>query len=354
VTTEGTDDEGIPAVDQRTSLRRVPGADFDEDFAHPTAAMVLHRVLAGAARTFLLNDMGDELLDDTKRCETVGALNLLMHPRPLWAQSATTELDGTGRRATESERIHQSRVALRRIRSNLRTFRLLVDPVWGTSLRAELAWYGSRLGEARDLHNVREMIRATGPTVIDPEQVARLESVVTARMATALTQIGAERGGARRFQLTEQMMVVWDGLALKAKAGGPAVEVLPPMLHRAWQDLRGASRAARNDTTAANLHKLRIRLKNLRYGCETLALIEGGSARKTAKAAEGLQTRLGDVHDALYSIDWLRSLAVARPDLTDPINDLVAAQRRTAAVIRKGWKRDLKEVERRWRRWQRS
>ena len=140
-----------------------PLAYAEDEFPEPTAGMVLHRVLAGAARTFLLNDMGDELVDENKRCETIDALSVLMRPRPLWAQSAAYELDGVQRRSDATERIHQSRVALRRIRSNLRTFRLLLDPAWGTALRAELAWYGNRLGELRDLHIISEIISGTGP-----------------------------------------------------------------------------------------------------------------------------------------------------------------------------------------------
>jgi CHAD domain-containing protein len=352
MTAELAEDEGQTAPEVQTLLRRVPGTDHDEGFPDPSAGIVLHRVLAGAARTFLLNDMGDELRDESKRIGTVDALNIMMRARPLWAQSAAIELDGTQRRTTETERIHQSRVAMRRIRSNLRTFRLLLDPAWGTSLRAELAWYGNCLGQARDLHIIHEAITVRGSEVIEPEHLARLESVVTARMAAALAEIGAERGGARRFQLTEQMMVLWDGPAFKSKAAKPAREVLPPMLHRAWHDLRGASRAARKDPTDANLHKLRIRLKDLRYGCNTVALVEGGPARKTAKAAERLQTKLGDLHDAVYSIEWLHSLAAERPDLTEPIDELVAAQQEAAAAARKGWKGELKQIERRWRKWQ--
>ena len=324
----------------------------NESVAEPTAGMVLHRVLAMSARTFLLNDMGNELADHAGRNETVDALSLRMGTRPLWAQSAVGSLNGTERRQTETEQIHQSRVALRRIRSNLRTFRLVLDPAWGTSLRAELAWYGNRLGQIRDLHIMRDIITVTGPEVIGAGQVARLESELTARTAAALADIAAERGKPRRFQLTEQMMVLWDGPAFKPKASKPAAEVLPPMLKRAWHDLRGAARTARKDPSDIHLHKLRIRLKDLRYGCETVALVEGGPARKTAKAAESLQSKLGDLHDACYAIAWFEVLAGERPDLAGPIDELIAAQRDAAAASRKGWKKDLKEVERRWRGWQ--
>ncbi len=322
-----------------------------ESVAEPTAGMVLHRVLAMSARTFLLNDMGNELVDPAGRNGTVDALSLRMGTRPLWAQSAVESLNGTGRRQTETEQIHQSRVALRRIRSNLRTFRLLLDPAWGTSLRAELAWYGNRLGQIRDLHIMRDIVAVTGTEVIGAGPVAQLESELMARTAAAMADIAAERGKPRRFQLTEQMMVLWDGPAFKPRASKPAVEVLPTMLKRAWHDLRGAARTARKDPSDIHLHKLRIRLKDLRYGCETVALVEGGPARKTAKAAERLQNKLGDLHDACYAIDWFEALAGERPDLAGPIDELIAAQRDAAAASRKGWKKDLKEVERRWRGW---
>ena len=51
---------------------------------------------------------------------------------------------------------------MRRIRSNLRTFRLLLDPTWGTSLRAELAWYGNCLGQASDLHIIQDLVTVKG------------------------------------------------------------------------------------------------------------------------------------------------------------------------------------------------
>jgi len=343
------DGEAGPALQY---LHRVPGVDLDDDFADPSAGMVLHRVLAGSARTFLLNDMGNELVDEAKRSQTVGALNVLMQSRPVWARSAASELDGTQRAVTQTERIHQSRVSMRRIRSNLRTFRLLLDPAWGTSLRAELAWYGNCLGRARDLHILQDLVALKGAGIIDPGAVSQLEAVIADRMAEALASIDAERGGARRFQLTEQMMVLWDGPAFKAKATKPAAEVLPRMLHRAWHDVRGAARTAKKEPSASNLHMLRIRMKDLRYGCNTVALVEGGPARKTARAAERLQVKLGDLHDAVFSIDWLRALATERPDLARPIQALVLVQEDAAAAAHKGWKRDLKDIERRWRRWQ--
>ncbi len=50
---------------------------------------------------------------------------------------------------TDVEGVHQARVATRRLRSDLRTFRRLLDPEWVAALRAELGWLGGRFGVAR-------------------------------------------------------------------------------------------------------------------------------------------------------------------------------------------------------------
>jgi CHAD domain-containing protein len=326
---------------------------LDDRFPDPSAGMVLHRVLAMSARTFLLNDLGvpaDAATGDGTG--TVADLGRAMGPRPLWAQSAVESLRGTERRGDPIERIHQSRVAMRRIRSNLRTFRLLCDPAWGTSLRAELAWYGNELGASRDLDLLAAMVAERGPDVLAADEVARLVAVVEWRRAEVAGRVAAGRRGERHLRLTEQMLVLWEGPAFRAKAGKAATEVLPPMLHRSWHDLRGVARKARKAPTDVHLHQLRIRLKDLRYGSETLALVEGGRARKAAKAAERLQSKLGDLHDLVFATAWLEALAAEQPDLADAAERLAARQREAAVETRRGWKRDLKEVERRWRRWQ--
>ena len=318
---------------------------LDERFPDPSAGMVLHRVLALSARTFLLNDLDDDP-------DGAAALTDALGPRPLWAQSAVGSLRGPGRRADRTERIHQSRVAMRRIRSNLRTFRLLLDPGWGTTLRAELAWYGNQLGRSRDLDLLATVVAGQGPDVLAPDEVARLLAVVDWRRAEVEADLAAGRSGPRRVWLTEQMTVLWEGPQFKAKAGRSATDVLPAMLQRSWHDLRGAARTARKDPSDVHLHRLRIRLKDLRYGSETVALVSGGPARKTARAAERLQSKLGDLHDAVFAVAWLEALGTEQQDLADAAGRLAGLQREVAAATRKGWKRDLKEVERRWRRWQ--
>jgi CHAD domain-containing protein len=346
---EGHADEGGGQVTSRSGDAAPPTDDF---FPNPTAGMVLHRVLATASRNFLLNDLGDELAGGDGHTGTIDALTLSMSTRPLWAQSAAETLEGTVRRPERIERIHQSRVSMRRIRSNLRTFRLLLDPAWGTALRAELAWYGNALGRSRDLDLLATLVAERGPDVLDRTEVARMGAVIGWRRQEVERELATEQAGPRRLQLTQQMMILWEGPEFKAKAARPASEVLPAMLHRSWRDVRGVARTARKDPSDAHLHQLRIRLKDLRYGAETVALVEGTPARKTARAAERLQSKLGNVHDIVFSIAWFEALAAEQPELADAAERMVAMQRDRGAEARKGWKKDMKEIERRWRRWQ--
>ncbi|MBV8949235.1 MAG: CHAD domain-containing protein, partial [Actinobacteria bacterium] len=48
----------------------------------------------------------------------------------------------------DDEAVHRARVATRRLRSDLRTFKTLLDPEWVGWATGELRWLGGCLGEA--------------------------------------------------------------------------------------------------------------------------------------------------------------------------------------------------------------
>src|SRR5438477_8034210 len=59
----------------------------------------------------------------------------------------------------DPEDVHRARVATRRLRSQLRTFRALLDPVWANALRADLRWLGAGLGSVRDKQVMSQRLR---------------------------------------------------------------------------------------------------------------------------------------------------------------------------------------------------
>src|SRR5437763_1709584 len=58
----------------------------------------------------------------------------------------------------DPEDVHQARVGTRRLRSDLRTFRPLLDPEWVAGLREEAGWYAGLLGEVRDVEVLMERL----------------------------------------------------------------------------------------------------------------------------------------------------------------------------------------------------
>lgn len=349
----GNDDQDATTDDDFAPLLEEQGWSA-EGFGAPSAGVVLHRVLATSARMFLLNDADDalEARPLSAAPPTKATLALSVRSRPSWAQSAVPSQRRLQRRDTRVERVHQTRVAMRRIRSNLRTFRLLFDPTWGTTLRAELSWYGGVLGGARDLHLLASYLTNVDPELLSESDRHRLLALVDAELAAVESAALDDESEARRAVLTATMTELWEHPPFKEKASQPAEIVLPELVQRAWHDLRGAAHLAKRETNDENLHKVRIRLKDLRYGCETVSLVAGGPARKTAKAAEALQSKLGDLHDATASILWLESAAANHPELTEAAGRLISDREVAEAAARKGWKKDLREVEKRWRTWQ--
>jgi CHAD domain-containing protein len=340
-----------------TTVTSMPTIGEDDGRTGPTAGDVLHRVLANAARTFLINDAG--IIPGAGREPRAAAGDghpsvspSVTPPVSPPVPGAIVTLDGAPRRTTEMERLRQSRVACRRIRSNLRTFRLLVEPVWSTSLRAELAWYADCLGESRDLHVLHDTLAVSGPLLVDEADLRPVLAVLDRALDAAEARVDHARESDRYARLIGQVLLLWDGPLLTTKAGQPAETMLPQLLGRSWRDVRGAARNAKKSTTDDNLHKLRIRVKGFRYGCETAAVVEGAPARRTAKASERLQRRLGDLHDAVLSVAWLEAVAADHPELADTVERLVIVERAAAAKARKGWRPEMKEIDRRWRAWQ--
>jgi len=60
----------------------------------------------------------------------------------------------------DPEDVHRARVATRRLRSQLRTFRTLLDTEWANALREDLRWLGAGLGSVRDRQVMAQRLRS--------------------------------------------------------------------------------------------------------------------------------------------------------------------------------------------------
>jgi CHAD domain-containing protein len=84
------------------------------------------------------------------------------------------------RQGDDPEHVHQARVGTRRLRSDLRTFRELLDGEWMGRVRAELGWLANALGDVRDADVLKDRLAAHIGILPDADQ--RPASVIMKRL----------------------------------------------------------------------------------------------------------------------------------------------------------------------------
>ncbi|HVC42241.1 MAG TPA: CHAD domain-containing protein [Candidatus Saccharimonadales bacterium] len=253
----------------------------------------------------------------------------------------------------DAEDVHQARVATRRLRSDLRTFRPLVDAAWAEALRDDLRWLGGELGRVRDAEVLRDRLRAAATTL--PAADRRSAQAVVAPL---VAQVGAARRHLLAAMDTERYIEVIDHLVAAARApvltemaASPARDVLSGLVRRPWRSLKAGAVAARGDVPDEQLHDLRIRAKRCRYAAEAAASATGKHAARFAREVAALQEVLGELHDAVVAEAWLRERSAA-PRIHETAlfaaGELVALQRDAADRARTGWPSVWKRVEEGW------
>ena len=88
------------------------------------------------------------------------------------------------------EGLHKARIACRRLRAALATYRPLLDREVTDPLRTEVEWLGRSLAEARDATVVRDRLRA----LIDAERPDVVVGPVRARLDTSMRERGGPAG----------------------------------------------------------------------------------------------------------------------------------------------------------------
>ena len=214
--------------------------------------------------------------------------------------------------------VHKMRVATRRLRSALATFRPLLDRESIEPVRDELRWLGQVLGGPRDeevMHaRLLELLAAEPPELVLGPVRRRVDIELRARHRTKHRQLVAELDGPRYFRLLDEL----DALALRppltGQAAEPAVDVLPSLVARTRRRLLGlaaeADAAATADARAVALHDVRKAAKRSRYAGEAVAPVFGAKATRFAAEMERLQEVLGEQQDSLVTRGVLRELGV--------------------------------------------
>jgi CHAD domain-containing protein len=237
----------------------------------------------------------------------------------------------------DDDSVHKMRVAVRRLRSILRTHKRVVDQVRTRTLDTELKWLADALGEVRDLEvqNARFHRRLAdlpgahqGPAwllaMADEEHRARDQV-----RETLLTQ--------RYYDLLDALDAFLATPPLTPRAGRKAEKEMPKLVTRAWRKMMSrherAMRLPAGQDRDAAMHGTRKAAKRARYTAEAAAASLGSPAAKLARRAERLQEVLGDHHDSVVAVQRLAGI-IERPDT--PAADIFVAGRLSEVERREG------------------
>ncbi|MCX5208964.1 CHAD domain-containing protein [Kitasatospora sp. NBC_00240] len=225
-------------------------------------------------------------------------------------------------RADEPDAVHRMRVACRRLRSALQTYRRLFAEGPARELATELKWLGAVLGQARDREVLGERLLADAralPPDCRPERTAgRLAAWFRREGDRLRPEVVAALDSTRRRALGADLAALLADPPLRGRAGRAAVpefsRIAAREQRRTADRVRTALAAGPGPDGDTALHEARKAAKRARYAAETAEPVAGEAARRYAQRMKAVQELLGEHQDAVVAAAALRDLAAG----TDP------------------------------------
>jgi len=357
-----------PRGEPRTSLQRV----------EVEALTDAHEQLQSLVKT-LRSDCALETASDTKYSHGLKSVGLAPGAAPSFAPTAVDasmtvaevalanlrrylsdwHLHEPGARlGDDPEELHDLRVAGRRLEAVLSQFKpyvpaplLRIRPTLKTVLRA--------LGQARDLDVALIELEAFGRGLPEAER----ESLAP------LKQHLASESGKARAQMLSVLDSVWvqknlqeltslltaPSAASQQASTEPVLHAAPGLIRRRYRKLRKGADLLTPNSSMEAYHKVRGRLKKLRYALEAVAVIYGKPADAMLRTLRRWQEKLGVQQDAAVASRRLQVLAGAPPNGILPetlfLMGRLAEQYASAATrARKLSARGYRKVRGRWKR----
>ena len=219
-------------------------------------------------------------------------------------------------RRDEPDSVHQMRVATRRLRSTLRSFKRVIGG--GGHLAAELKWLGGVLGEARDAEVLDEHLLDSLRTVpveqlLGPVQ-ARVQIHFAPVRADARTAVLAALDSQRYFSLLDELDQLIAEPRFGPRGARRAASVLPREVRRPYRQvgqwMARARRAEPGPPRDVALHQARKAAKRARYAGEAVTPALGRKAARFTRQLKQVQSVLGEHQDAVIARRAERELGI--------------------------------------------
>lgn len=304
----------------------IAGEGAPEDLPRIAAALIAAGAEPKASPSKLAQALGDALVEDPAELgqgSTAGEIVVAY----LAEQVGVIQRREAGVRADAPDAVHKARVAVRRLRSTLRTFRDLLDAERTEALRAELRWLGEELGAPRDAEVLRERLLAhlgelPPEAVVDAVRTSLAERLDAAHAAAHAELVGA-LDGERCQTLLDELVRCLAEPPLGEGADSPAPKRLGRELRKAMRRVErrwDRAEAASGEEQMHWSHEARKKAKAARYGWEAAAPAIDGAV-EVAAAWEAVTEALGSVQDGAVARIRLAELAAearaaGEPDFT--------------------------------------
>jgi CHAD domain-containing protein len=266
-----------------------------------------------ADRSKLHRVLGDDLRPPVREASSKAAAAILDH----LAEQVEAIITGDARvRAEEDVAVHDMRVATRRLRSALATFRPFLDRRQTEPLRDEVRWLGQELGSLRDAEVLAARLRAAvddePPELVLGPVATRVDVELRARERAAREELLVALDSDRYLDLLEDLDDLvehppWSPLHRPSRS-----RVRKRVAHAfgRMDDRADAVPDDPGEERAHALHELRKAAKRARYAAEAVVPLFGVDAGRAATRAEDLQDVLGEHQDSIRSQEVLRQLGV--------------------------------------------
>jgi CHAD domain-containing protein len=210
--------------------------------------------------------------------------------------------------AGEIEPVHQMRVATRRLRA---TVQLFAGAIHGSRVRVyrrDLPWLGHAAGAVRECDVIEALIRECGGR-LDPTLAGALTPLCDALAAErniSHARFVEELRTQRYSRMCERLANPLLRRALQTAAAGCGA---PAMITPIARSVRKAGKCIAREAPPELFHRLRVRIKRMRYALEMLAEMGGKRSRKALLRLEQMQELLGVHQDLVSTVAWLRAYA---------------------------------------------
>lgn len=206
--------------------------------------------------------------------------------------------------------IHDTRVAIRRLRSTLRVFGKVLDQSAIEGVDGELKWFAGVLGEVRDcqvqLNRFAEAVDDLPDDLVLGPVKSRIRNELKAIELPARARVD-EAMESRRYSALTEVLRGWR--AEPPLGQGVSVKALQKRGRRAQRKADSRLAAALRDGSGELLHRARKAAKRARYAAELCKPVSP-HAKRTIKHYKHIQSVLGDHQDTVVATDVLRRIAV--------------------------------------------